>query len=323
MENSILVFARTILRGCGQVMFQNNAFTGLFFFAGIFWNSPLLGFCGLLGTLASTAAALVLKADQDLVRNGLFGFNGTLAGIALPFYLPYDHSLLVLVVLNGAFSTIIMAALLRFLEKWNIAPLTAPFVLSTWFFLLAAHAFHHITPGPLLTPAFPNGGVAVELGKITASMLWQGSVNGIGEVMFQDNIITSVMFITGLAVNSPLSALAGFLGSIGGLATAWMMGVPAPDLQLGLYGFNSVLCAIALFGVFYTATMTSGFIALAAVIMAAITTGAITVLLSPMGIPGLTGPFILVTWLFLFATKYFRTLDHTLPPDAAANPEAN
>ncbi|MDE6570043.1 MAG: urea transporter, partial [Alistipes sp.] len=32
------VFPKTLLRGAGQVMFQNIAWTGLFFLIGIFWG---------------------------------------------------------------------------------------------------------------------------------------------------------------------------------------------------------------------------------------------------------------------------------------------
>lgn len=34
-------FIRILLRGTAQVMFQNNAWTGLFFMAGIFWGAYL------------------------------------------------------------------------------------------------------------------------------------------------------------------------------------------------------------------------------------------------------------------------------------------
>ena len=40
--------ADTLLRGVGQVMFQNNPLTGLLFLVGIFVNSFKLGGAGLL-----------------------------------------------------------------------------------------------------------------------------------------------------------------------------------------------------------------------------------------------------------------------------------
>ena len=117
LKNPLIEFCDSVCRGCGQVMFQNNTVTGLLFFAGIFYNSTTLGVCAVLGTAASTLTAQLLGVDKPLVRAGLFGFNGTLAGIALPFFFNYEPAMLGYVALNGAFTTIIMASLLNFLGK--------------------------------------------------------------------------------------------------------------------------------------------------------------------------------------------------------------
>lgn len=313
MGHPIVIFTRTTLRGCGQVMFQNNALTGLIFFAGIFYNSIILGICALLGTIASTGTAMLLGADQDLIEDGLFGFNGTLAGIAIPFYFTFEPNLIIFVILNGAFTTVIMAALLHFLEKWNVAALTAPFVISTWIFLLSAHTFHLFSPGPLLIAALPNAGNIAELGSVTGITLYEGVTKGVGEVMFQDSVVTGVLFLVGLAINSRISALLGLMGSVVGLMTAWALKVPESALHLGLYGFNSVLCGIAICGIFYTPGKAVGMCALMSMIMGAVATAAMSVLLAPMGIPALTGPFVLVTWFFLFAGKKLSVLEKALP----------
>jgi urea transporter len=43
-------------------------------------------------------------------------------------------------------------------------------------------------------------------------------------------------------------------------------------------------------------------------VFSAVTFAAIVVLLSPIGMPALTAPFVLVTWLFLLPKSGFRTL---------------
>ena len=53
----------TLLRGVGQVMFQNNPLTGLLFLVGILVNSFKLGGAGLLGLAASTLAKLTCWAS--------------------------------------------------------------------------------------------------------------------------------------------------------------------------------------------------------------------------------------------------------------------
>ena len=80
----------TLLRGVGQVMFQNNPITGLLFLAGIGINSYKYSLTVLLGLVVATLAAYLLGADRTLIRNGLFGFNGVLTGIALSVFLQWD-----------------------------------------------------------------------------------------------------------------------------------------------------------------------------------------------------------------------------------------
>ena len=59
---SPLSFFDSVLRGIGQVMLQNNSYTGFIFLIGIFYHSILSGFAVLIGTVASTATAVVYAA---------------------------------------------------------------------------------------------------------------------------------------------------------------------------------------------------------------------------------------------------------------------
>ena len=113
--NPVMTAVDSLLRGVGQVMFQNNPLTGLLFLVGIFVNSAKLGGAGLLGLTASTLAAYLLGADRTLIRSGLFGFNGILVGIGLAFFLEFEPLLAVYIVLGGAVSTVVMMALANFL----------------------------------------------------------------------------------------------------------------------------------------------------------------------------------------------------------------
>jgi urea transporter len=309
-----------LLRGTGQVMFQNNPLTGLLFLVGIFVNSAKLGGAGLLGLAASTLAAYLLGADRALIRNGLFGFNGILVGIGLAFFLEWDPLLAVYIVLGGAVSTIVMMALANFFAPWDVPALTAPFVLTAWLLLFAVYQFAHIRPSPLIAPVplDPQALVQTELRELptgvgpaglTAANLAHGFFRGVGEVMFQDNLITGAIFLLAILVNSRISAAFAALGSAIGLLTALALGGDGSLIYHGLYGFNPVLSAIALGGLFFVFTWRSAVYALVAAVFTAIAFAAIAVFLSPIGMPALTAPFVLVTWLFLLPKAGFRTLE--------------
>ena len=85
-----------------------------------------------------------------------------------------------------------------------------------------------------------------ELGRGLAYDLLQGLSQGFGQVMFQGNWITGVLFFVGILVASPRNAIWAFAGSAVGFGFGWLCGLPADALAIGLYGYNAVLCAIAL-----------------------------------------------------------------------------
>ncbi len=318
--NPALGVVDTLLRGTGQVMFQNNPLTGLIFLAGIFVNSGKLGGLGILGLATSTLTAYLLGADRTLIRNGLFGFNGILVGIGLAFFLNYNGLLIGYIILGGALSTVAFMALANLLSVWDMPALTAPFVLTAWLLLFAVLLFANLRPNLLfIAPAAPNVRVlpptalreaATGVGAIglTPVNMTNALFRGIGEVMFQDKLATGVIFLFAIFVNSRISALFAFLGSVLGGWTAWTIGASGIAIFHGLYGFNSVLTGIALGGLFYVLTWRSAIYALVAAIITALVFAAIAVFLAPIGMPALTAPFVLVTWIFLWAKAGFKAL---------------
>lgn len=293
-------FIDAVLRGIGQVMFQNNAYSGLLFVGGIFVNSPLFALGALIGAAVSTATAMGLGLPRAEVRAGLYGFNGALVAIALLFYLRPDVWLWGCVVLAGAGSTVLMAALTQLLGPWRVPALTAPFVFGTMPLLLASTRWDRLQATPMLPPAALPEALVVD-GVVSAATVVQGLFNGIGQVFFQGSVASGLCFAVGLLIASRSACVAALLGSLAGLLVAAALGAAEPALRAGLYGFNSVLVAIALAGVFLVVDRFSIAYALLGAIAAAIAFAALSAALQPLGLPTLTLPFVLVTWVFLFA----------------------
>ncbi|WP_374391105.1 urea transporter [Tabrizicola sp.] len=296
-------FADTVLRGLGQVMLQNNSYAGLLFLAGIACNSPVFAGAALLGTLASTLAAIALEADRQMLRQGMFGFNGGLVGIALLCFLQPTPLAWACVALAAAGSTLVLAALQNALAAARLPVLTAPFVLTSLCVLLASTRFGRLQASDLLpTPGLPNG-ASLE-GVATASTLGEGLLTGVGQVFLQDNMLTGALFILGLFVASRRACLAALAGSLSGMLVAWAMGAAEPAIRSGLFGYNSVLVAIALSG----AALAPGRIAIACGLFATLATPFVTAAsaaaLEPLGLPALTLPFVLVTWTALLASRF-------------------
>lgn len=267
-------FIQVILRGVGQVMFQNNSYSGALFLVGIFYNSWLLGLAALIGTLTSTFAALLLNYSKKDIQNGLYGFNGALTGIAAwYFFEPSANSLLALV-LGALLSTLVM----HYLKK-IIPPFTAPFVLVTW---LLIYTLVFVFQLPLNSSSSPS---------LFTVNLFVATSHSFGQVMFQENIITGLFFLLAITINNRLMAVYALYAAVLASLTAWLLAMPNTEINAGLMGYNAILCAIAL--------ASNHRRDLLWMTIAIILSTGLNIVLAKTGIITLTAPFVLSTWIVL------------------------
>jgi len=272
MKGALLILGR----GIGQVMFQNNALSGLLMLVGILLNSWQMALLAIAGNVVSTLAAYFSGYSREDIRNGLYGFNGTLVGIAIGVFMPITVASLLLLVAGSCLSTWI--ARLFGLQRL-VSGFTAPFIISVWILLVACN---WMMPSLLL-----SSGDAVT--AQTLSFLQAFCLN-IGQVMFQGNtVLAGVFFLLGILVNSRINGLYTILGALLPIPFALLLGVDYAALNAGLMGYNGVLCAIAL----GDRTWKGGVWAVMAVLL--------SVLLQiggmEWGITTLTAPFVVAVWI--------------------------
>jgi urea transporter len=321
-SNALVRFTDEILRGIGQVMFQNSPIAGLFFLAGLFVGGWKFGFYGLLGTAASTLAARWLAVPATAVQAGVYGYNGTLVGVALAFYLADTTLLPVYVVFAAAVSAVVAGAIGNFLSTWNVPALTGPFVVTTWFFALGVYGLDQLGAGANTgRPGLPAI-TAGERAALDLSQIGQGIFHGVAEVFFQDSVAVGMLFLLGLLASSRIDCLMAAIGSVVGLATGWFLGVDAGSLALGLMGYNAVLTLIALAGLFYVLDRHSFALAVIAGATSVVVTIALSAIVAPYGGHVYTAPFVVTTWLFIAAKPYLHRV-RAVPPVDATTPEGN
>lgn len=304
-----------VLRGVGQVMLQDNSYTGALFLAGIFWNSWLFGIATLLGTAASTAAAVLLGTRHSRVRTGLYGFNGALVGIALLYFLQPDPLTWVCVVLAAAGSTVVMEAMGAVLRRVGVAPLTAPFVVVSWSCFLATASLGRLhATASLPTAGLPHG-ASVD-GVVGVATLVDGLLKGVAEVFFQANWLTGVCLVVGLFVAAWRLGVVALAGSLIGMLVAWGMGAAEPAIRAGAFGFNNVLVAVALVVLIERSRWRGALWMAFALLVTPVVYAALSAALQPFGLPALTAPFVLVAWAFLLARP--RRVQATPPAPSPA-----
>ncbi|WP_148874313.1 urea transporter [Serratia marcescens] len=294
-----------VLRGCSQVMFQNNPLTGLLFFIAIFvgaWEEglPQVAFGCLLGTAAATLSAAWLVNDRTALRAGLYGYNGCLVGAALPTFLLPSVWLWTGVIFSSAISVIVTVGLNRLLRTWKIAALTAPFVLTTWTVLLASYPFSHLRHVRLPSAALPADGALFSPHPDLAEVL-SGALHGVSQVFLCSSVSGGALLLLGLAVSSPRAMALGFFGALLAVITSLAIGADPQAVFAGLYAFSAVLTAVALGSVFNSPGRRVLIYTLLGVIFTVLVQGAFNTLLAPLGMPSLTMPFVIASWLFLSA----------------------
>lgn len=315
-------FIDTLLRGVGQVMFQNSPITGLLFLIGLFVGGWQFGFYGLLGTAASTLAAHWIGVPDSAVRAGLYGYNGTLVGVALAYYLAGNALLPLYVVFGGVVSAIVAGAVGNVLATWQTPALTGPFVVTTWFFALGIYGLDQLEAGA-------NSGVAA-LPMVTSGAranldfehILDGLFHGVSQVFFQDSVMVAIIFLLGILASSRIDFVMAVVGSAVGLAVGWALGVDTGSLTLGLMGYNAVLTLMALAGLFYVLDRVSFSLALIAGATSVVVTVALSAFVAPYGGHIYTAPFVVTTWIFIAAKPFLHRV-RAVPPADATTPEGN
>lgn len=315
-RNRALRLVDVHLRGAAEVMLQSSPLTGLLIISGIVWGASAQGNAvvalgAVVGLVVATITALLLNVDRTSFAKGMFGFNGILVGVAVPTFLAMGPATWFLLVIGAAVSTVVMLAIGHVMKVWGVPPLTFPFVLTSWFLVLAAYSFGHSPLHGIPPPAFPAlAGGAVAGADLSALAFLEAVVNGISQVFLINDSVTGLIFIVALLVSSVRAAAFAVLGSVVSLAVALFIGADAADIDAGLYGFSPVLTAIALGTVFYRPGWRVAAFALLGTIFTVIVQGALNAAVAPLGIPAFTAAFVFVTWLFLLPKVNLRPHHH-------------
>lgn len=86
-KGKVLSFLLATMKGISQVLFIENWLTGLFILAAITITSVELGAIALLSAAIGTLIGQMGGGDPDSVKQGLYGYNPMLTGVALLLFL--------------------------------------------------------------------------------------------------------------------------------------------------------------------------------------------------------------------------------------------
>ena len=309
-----LAHIRRVLLAYSQVLFSKSPAAGAAFLLATL-VAPGVGLAGLTSAVLATAWARALGRSDAELNGGFFGFNGLLVGLALgSLTLPFQ-TLVGLLVLGSLLSTALASSLQHLLARYVSVPaLCMPFVLVTWVALAGALSMGVV--GPVSAP----GAVAAVLPNVMS-----GYLAALGAIFFQPNALAGALVFTGLLLASRWAVILSAVGYSFGIGAQLMLGqTHAVAMADPVLGFNAMLCAIAVGGVFVLLSPSSIIAAALVAALSSLVTAALAALLKPLGLPVLAMPFVVVTQLTLFVLLIrARSGGPVLVQGAPLTPEAN
>ncbi len=298
MENTKKLISSS-LKSIAQVIFIENSISGLIILLGLFVGDYRLGFIAIASAIVGNIIASIAGGDKDIIDKGLFGYNSVLSGLALSLFLNQDSRFMIAIV-GAILAAIFTATMFHFFSRLEIPILTFPYVVLTWFFLLASYHLQVFHLNPDLEPQFPLKWLLENQGPIN---LLNGLVDGVGQVYFQSNIWAGILILLGIFWGGWRIGIYAVLGTLIGWISALIFGAEHSLMNLGLYGYNAVLTIIAISAIFDNDRPLSKVTGVVAAIFTVPLTAGVHSLVSVFGLPVLTMPFILITWIFLGARK--------------------
>ncbi|PRZ21159.1 urea transporter [Flavobacterium granuli] len=226
--------AETVLKGIGQIMLQESAWTGLLFLIAISYDSILMCAAALLSSTIGTGTARICKFSDKNINAGLYGFNATLIGIGLVFFFEASPLIWFALVLGSILSTLLM----EFSIRKKIPFFTFPFIVITAGFILGLKHFD------LATLNVPKATTAITSELIDFRVV----AHAYGQVIFQGSLLAGLLFFLGVFVKNPTAALYGFVAALIASAVARFDQDSVQLINDGMFSFNAVLCGIACSG---------------------------------------------------------------------------
>ena len=289
-------YAKIVLNNIAQVLLLQNPWTGLFILIGLFLGSWKVGLIALIASIIALLLAKQTNYSEAEITAGLAGFNPVLTGIALTIFLTSEWYSWVFVIIAILITMPIGSAVREFLKPFGVPMLTIPYVFISSSVLLTSFQFQHVDAD---IDIFPNTVKEIVFSEHNVHFI-SAFLSGFSEIFLLDNVMAGILILIGIFIASRKAGLLSIGANLLGLGIDLMFGANHDQINAGLFGYNVVLTVLAL-GVAFE-TRINRYISIALGILLTIMLHAgLTTLLTPFGLPVFTLPFIIATWIMLFA----------------------
>lgn len=248
----------TIVHSYSQIFFSQNKILGLLI-AFVTFFSPKLGGVGLLCVVLINAVAYVAIENRATIRQGTYGFNAVLLGIALRYNFEPSTQFWVLLVIAVCILLISTVWISGFFSKKNLPFLVFPFLVTYW---LVAHSvsnfslihfdesrIYEINEQLKLKDTFFYK-MAHSMDNLHLPEVLQVYFKTLTGIFFQSSILGGILISIGVLIHSRISFLLTWVGFISAVFFFKLLGADIEILRSQLAGSNFIFMAIAI-GAFF------------------------------------------------------------------------
>lgn len=298
MRKSLEFMRDAVLFSYSQVFFCKKRWVALIFILATFGIHPQVGLIGLLGVALANFYAYLFGLDREKIGSGFYGYNAALLSLGIGYYGGLNLPTFFMLFL-AAFMVLILTASLENLLGYyfNLPVLALPFVIAMFLIYLAAPFF--VDLGYNLQTA-RGGGEAFKLDFLSLAGYY---LRSLGSIFFQGNEFSGFLIFLGLLLYSRLTVFLSLIGFGSGFLFYFIMGGELTQSFFISLGFNAILAAVVLGGIYCLPSIYSFLLAAAASMVSVFLFYALYNLYSLQGIPVLILPFVVTTLFFLAALR--------------------
>ncbi|MGW7850496.1 urea transporter [Staphylococcus xylosus] len=292
---------RIILKNIAQVLLLDNAWTGLFILLGLFVGNWKVGIMALAASVIALLLGKRTNYSQEEINTGLAGFNPVLTAIALTLFLvPEWYSILI------AFIAIVItmpigSAFREFFKPFGVPMLTMPYVFVSWIILLMSFQFKFVNADVNILPDTVQ---EIQFSGHSIHFI-NAFLSGFSEIFLLKSIMAGLLILIGIFIASRKAGLFAIVANLIGFTAVLVLGANHDQINDGLFGYNVILTVLALGVAFRTRIQRYVSIVLGILLTVVLHAG-MTTLLTPFGLPVFTLPFIIATWIMLFAGNQMK-----------------
>lgn len=239
--------------------------------------------------------------SEEEINSGLAGFNPVLTAIALTLFLVPEWYSLLIVLVAIVITMPLGSAFREFFKPFGVPMLTMPYVFVSWVVLLMSFQFKFVNADVKI---LPNTVKEITFSGHQIDFI-SAFLSGFSEVFLLKSVLAGTFILIGIFIASRKAGCYAMIANVIGFAAVTILGANHDQINDGLFGYNVILTVLALGVAFKTRIPRYMSIVLGVLLTVVIHAGMIT-LLTPFGLPVFTLPFIIATWIMLFAGNSMR-----------------